>query len=71
MDQTAAANQSQCDELAAAVLAYCETNMSVPWRSALPSELVGEVTACLVEFLRGMLGITDYTHSIGIQKGQI
>ena len=26
MDQTAAANQSQCDELAAAVLAYCETN---------------------------------------------
>lgn len=26
MDQTAAANQSQCDELAAAVLAYCEAN---------------------------------------------
>ena len=30
--------------------------MSVPWRSALPNELVGEVTARLVEFLRGMLG---------------
>ena len=26
LNQTAAANQSQCDELAAAVLAYCETN---------------------------------------------
>ena len=26
LNQTAAANQSQCDELATAVLAYCETN---------------------------------------------
>ena len=42
LNQTAAANQSQCDELAAAVLAYCETNR---FKSAAAESLTGGLLA--------------------------